>query len=83
MDDVGRRLLVELESVYVACDHCGHSRVLRSTNLMKASDLGVHTYNDLCRKVRCGECPRRPLHERNLTLRPTWRCDVVDVQNAA
>lgn len=71
--DEGRRLLVELANVYVACDDCGHSRILRTENLSKAGELGVHTFRDLCHKVVCGECPRVPIDERNLTIRPTWR----------
>jgi hypothetical protein len=71
------RLVVELESVYVACDDCGHSRILRLENLMKAAELGVHNYMQLCRKIRCSECPKMPPAFRNLTVRPTWRCDEV------
>ena len=67
------RLVVELESVYVACDDCGHSRVLHLTNLQKAADLGVHNYMQLCRKIRCSECPKMPTAFRNLTIRPSWR----------
>lgn len=71
----GGRLVVELSRVYVACDDCGHSRNLYLMNLRKASELGVHTYRDLCRKIRCGECPPMPVHARNLTIIPTWRED--------
>lgn len=71
------RLVVELSSVYVQCDDCGHSRTLRLSNLMQASALGVHSYGDLARKIVCGACPRQPAIARNLTLRPTWRCDQV------
>lgn len=71
------RLIVELASLYVACDHCGHTRTLRTDNLKKAGDLGVQTFHELCRKIVCSECPRRPLRDRNLTIRPTWRCDEV------
>lgn len=69
------RLVVEISSLYVACDDCGHSRVLRLENLKTASDLGVHNYMQLCRKIRCSECPKTTPAFRNLTIRPTWRCD--------
>jgi len=73
------RLTVELTSLYVACDDCGHSRILRPSNFKAAADLGVHTYLDLCRKIRCGECPPVPPKDRNLTLRPIWaeECDQI------
>lgn len=66
------RLVVELEAVYVACDDCGHSRILRLDNLRQASSLGVHNFMQLCRKIRCSECPKLPPAHRNLTIRPTW-----------
>jgi hypothetical protein len=66
------RLIVELSSIYVACDDCGHSRVLMRENLTKVSDLGVHNYMQLCRKIRCRECPKVPPNKRNLTIRPAW-----------
>lgn len=66
------RLVIELESLYVACDDCGHSRVLKLSNLRQASALGVHNYMQLCRKIRCSECPKAPPMARNLTIRPTW-----------
>jgi hypothetical protein len=68
-----RRLLSEIVSVQVTCDDCGHSRVLTSRALRSVQDLGVHTYEDLCRKVRCGECPRQPLRYRSITMKPIWR----------
>ncbi|MDR7034519.1 hypothetical protein J2X35_003237 [Mesorhizobium sp. BE184] len=71
--DEAARLILGLASVYVACDDCGHNRVLRLSNLKQAAALGVHTYRDLCSKIRCGECPRRPPEKRNLTIRPTWQ----------
>lgn len=74
----GKRLVIELASVYVACDDCGHSRILHLSNLRKAADLGVQDFRELCRKIRCGECPPRPPHARNLTIRPYWRCDEVN-----
>jgi len=74
----GKRLVIELASVYVACDDCGHSRILHLSNLRKAADLGVQDFCELCRKIRCGECPPQPPHARNLTIRPYWRCDEVD-----
>ncbi|RVG72476.1 hypothetical protein CN223_27945 [Sinorhizobium meliloti] len=77
------RLVVELDSVYVACDDCGHSRLLRLDNLRKAAELGVHNYMQLCRKIRCSECPKTPPAFRNLTIRPTWRCDEPPVQSIA
>jgi hypothetical protein len=43
--------------------------------LRKAVDLGVHNYMQLCRKIRCSECPKGLPAFRNLTIRPTWRCD--------
>jgi len=67
-----QRLVVELSNLYVACDDCGHSRVLGINNLRTASDLGVHNYMQLCRKIRCSECPKVPPTLRNLTIRPTW-----------
>ena len=70
------RLVVELSRLYVACDDCGHSRVLRLSNLRAVSELGVHNYMQLCRKIRCSECPPRPLADRNLTFIPTW-CEPV------
>lgn len=76
--DEGRRLVIELASVYVACDDCGHSRILYLSNLRKAAELGVQNYRDLCRKIRCGECPKMPPHARNLTIRPYWRCDEIE-----
>jgi hypothetical protein len=66
------RLIIELASVYVACDDCGHSRILRLSNLVKANELGAHTYRALCRHLSCSECPRKPPRSRNLTIRPTW-----------
>lgn len=66
------RLVVELARVYVACDDCGHSRLLYRSNLRKVSEIGVANYMQLCRKIRCGECPKRPLMQRNLTIIPTW-----------
>lgn len=71
------RLVVELSSLYVACDDCGHSRVLQQENLIQAAELGVHNYMQLCRKVRCSECPKRPPAFRNLTIRPTWVCEGI------
>lgn len=71
------RLVVELESVYVACDDCGHSRTLRLTNLRQAASLGVHNYMQLCRKIRCSECPKQPPAYRNLTIRPSWFADTA------
>lgn len=76
-EDQGKRLIVELMSLYIACDDCGHSRFLGLDNLRKAADLGVQSYRDLCRKLRCGECPPSPPHARNLTVRPSWRCDEI------
>lgn len=73
----GERLVVELSSVYVQCDDCGHFRVLRPSSLARAAALGVHTYRELARKVRCSQCPPQPPSGRNLTLRPTWFCDKV------
>ena len=73
--DEGKRLIIELASLYVACDDCGHSRFLDLYNLKKAADLGVQNYRDLCRKIRCGECPPVPPYARNLTIRPSWRGD--------
>lgn len=66
------RLVVELSSLYVACDDCGHSRVLHLSNLTRAAELGVHNYMQLCRKIRCSECPKVAPALRNLTIRPTW-----------
>lgn len=66
------RLIVELSRLYVACDDCGHSRVLNLANLRQVATLGVHNYMQLCRKIRCSECPRVPLLDRNLTIIPTW-----------
>lgn len=66
------RLVVELSSLYVACDDCGHSRLLGYSNLREASALGVHNYMQLCRKIRCSECPKVPPAQRNLTIRPEW-----------
>lgn len=74
-----KRLVIELSSVYVACDDCGHSRILYLSNLRKAAELGVQNYRELCRKIRCGECPKAPPNARNLTIRPYWRCDEVEV----
>lgn len=71
----GERLVVELSSVYVACDDCGHSRILRLSNLRQAASLGVHSYRDLARKIRCSQCPPQPPSRRNLTLSPTWFVD--------
>ncbi|MBB4063647.1 hypothetical protein [Gellertiella hungarica] len=71
------RLVVELASLYVACDDCGHSRVLDLNSLKKAAALGVHNYMQLCRKIRCSECPKVPVSARNLTIRPTWVAESV------
>ena len=68
-----RRLLSEILSVYVACDDCGREREISISRLREIQALGIHTYGDLCRKVRCGECPRLPVRNRNLTIRPRWR----------
>lgn len=66
------RPVVELCSVYVACDDCGHARTLRLQDLRKAAELGTYNYRQLCQKIRCGECPPRAPSFRNLTIRPTW-----------
>lgn len=66
------RLVVELASLYVQCDDCGHSRLLKAHGLRRASDLGVHNYMQLCRKIRCSECPKLPPGQRNLSIIPTW-----------
>lgn len=66
------RLVVELSSLYVACDDCGNSRVLKLKNLRRTAEMGVHNYMQLCHKVRCSECPNVPPMMRNLTIRPTW-----------
>ncbi len=75
ISDEGKRLVIELSSVYVACDNCGHSRMLYTSNLKRVAELGVQSYRDLCHKIRCGECPPVPPHARNLTIKPTWRDD--------
>jgi hypothetical protein len=77
-----RRLVVEISSLYVACDDCGHSRTLKATNLQAASELGAHMYWQLCHKIRCGECPPTPPKDRNLTIRPTW-LEESDLQTVA
>jgi len=69
------RLVVELSSLYVQCDDCGHSRTLRLENLRTAASLGVHNFTQLCRKIRCSECPKVSPGQRNLTIRPTWTQD--------
>lgn len=66
------RLIVELSSVYVACGHCGRSRVLTATNLQAVASVGAHSFEQLCRKIRCSECPKLPLADRSLTIRPSW-----------
>jgi hypothetical protein len=76
------RMVIELSSLYVACDNCGHTRVLGLTNLRQAADLGVHNYMQLCRKIRCSECPKVPPASRNLTIRPTW-IEQADFQTVA
>jgi hypothetical protein len=76
------RLVVELDSLYVACDDCGHSRLLGYRNLREAVALGVHNYMQLCRKIRCSECPKAPPLQRNLTIRPKW-IDVAAGQTVA
>jgi hypothetical protein len=68
----GHRLVVELTSVYVACDDCGRSTVLGLPDLFQASQKGVQTYSDLCRKFLCRACPPQPPSARNLTVRPRW-----------
>ncbi|SMD18234.1 hypothetical protein SAMN05880593_13445 [Rhizobium sp. RU36D] len=70
-----RRLVVELTSVYVACDDCGRSSVLRMPEIMMASRKGVQTYQELCQRFRCAECPPLAPAFRNLTIRPTWLDD--------
>ena len=72
------RLVVELSALYVQCDDCGHSRSLNRRNLKQAASLGVHNYMQLCRKIRCSECPKVPPAQRNLTVRPTWEQGFVD-----
>jgi len=76
------RLIVELSNLYVACDDCGHSRILGLDNLRKASDLGVHNFMQLCRKIRCSECPKKLPAFRNLTIRPTWRAEYASHSSA-
>jgi hypothetical protein len=44
-------------------------------NLRTAASLGVHNFTQLCRKIRCGECPKVSPGQRNLTIRPTWTQD--------
>lgn len=70
---IGRRLLGEIARIHVVCDDCGRSRMLGAGSLKLAQNLGVHTFSDLCRKIRCSECPRQPFEDRNLTISPTWR----------
>ncbi len=70
------RLVIEIASVYVQCDDCGHSRTLYLRDLRQASSLGVHNYRQLCQKVRCSECPKAPPAYRNLSIRPTWLAEV-------
>ena len=77
------RPVVELSSVYVACDDCGHSRTLKLSNLRQTADLGVYNYMQLCHKIRCGECPPAPPSKRNLTIRPSWVGAMVEVQTVA
>lgn len=72
------RLVVELASLYVQCDDCGHSRVLRLNGLRQAAELGVHNYMQLCRKIRCSECPKVAPSLRNLSIRPTWLGEASD-----
>lgn len=72
MPNCGSRLIVELSSLYVACDDCGHARLLRLRHLRETAAKGVHTFQELCRKIRCGQCPPQPSAFRNLTIRPTW-----------
>lgn len=66
------RLVVEIAHLYVQCDDCGHSRKLNLQNLRTAASLGVHNYMQLCRKIRCSACPKAPVSQRNLTIKPTW-----------
>lgn len=70
--DLSGRLIVELKRLFVACDHCGHSRILNLRNFRRVAELGVHTFGDLCSKIRCGECPRLPVESRSLTIVPEW-----------
>jgi hypothetical protein len=70
-----KRLLAEISSVYVQCDDCGHTRRLFRSNLQAAAAQKVQSYMELCRNLRCSECPKRPPAFRNLTIIPTWICD--------
>lgn len=67
------RLVVELARLGVTCDDCGRSRMLGPRELRLAAWKGAQTYADLCRKIRCSECPPQPARARNLTLVPVWR----------
>jgi hypothetical protein len=71
--DDRKRLVSEMVCALVICDDCGHSRQLNSQAMRSATSLGVHTFEDLAQKVRCSECPRQPVHLRNITIKPTWR----------
>jgi hypothetical protein len=71
--EVDRRLVVELKSLYVACNNCGHTHTFRPKGLLGVSAVGIHEYSQLCSKVKCSACPPTPPELRNVTLMPTWR----------
>lgn len=73
---LGDRLVVELARLEVTCDDCGRCRTLGPRELRLAAWRGAQTYSDLCRKIRCSDCPKQPARSRNLSLAPVWRVSV-------
>lgn len=67
------RLLCELASLQVTCEECGRSNALGFRDLQSASFAGVHSYQRLCEKLRCRECPPAPQLWRRIKVAPVWR----------
>lgn len=67
-----RRLIVELRSLAIACEECGHEGKLRPRNLLSVNERGVHNFGQLCRRVACSRCPPTPYEKRRLRLLPVW-----------
>lgn len=67
------RMLCELSSVRVTCEECGRSSSLGFPQLQAATSNGIYSYQRLCERLRCQECPPQPRQWRRLDIRPNWR----------
>lgn len=67
------RMLCELSSVQVSCEECGRSTSLGFKELQSATFSGVYSFERLCERLRCKDCPPRPRPWRRLDIKPLWR----------